>query len=74
MEPYPTPNIIEQDIRVILDKISFVDKIVFGRTNYNTLISSYKNHKEFYNNQAQIVIDYCEKNNKQYHIKNGTIT
>ena len=31
-------------------------------------------YKEFYNNQAQIVIDYCEKNNKQYHIKNGTIT
>lgn len=73
MEPYPSPNIIEQDIVEILDKISFVDKIVFGRTNYNSLISSYKKHKEFYNTQAQIVIDFCENHKIKYHIKKGTI-
>ena len=43
IEPYPTPNIIEQNYDDILDSISFVDKIIFGRTNYNKIISEYKN-------------------------------
>ena len=74
VEPYPTPNIIEQDIKKILKKLVFVDKIIFGRTNYNKNVTSYKEHKIFYNKQASIVIKFCEKNNIQYHIKKGTIT
>ena len=74
VEPYPTPNIIEQDIKKILKKLVFVDKIIFGRTNYNKNVTSYKEHKIFYNKQAGIVIEFCEKNNIQYHIKKGTIT
>ena len=74
IEPYPTPNIVEQNISEILNKICFVDRIVFGRANYNKAISSYNNHKVFYNEQAQIVIDFCKKNKIDYHIKNGTIT
>ena len=74
VEPYPTPNIIEQDIRDILDEISFTDKIIFGRTNYSKVISSYKEHKKFYNEQAQIVIDYCKEKEIEYYIKEKTIT
>lgn len=74
IEPYPTPNIIEQDLEKILDAISFVDKIIFGRTNYNAEISKYLKHKEFYNQLSQMVIDFCTINNKKYHIKEGTIT
>ena len=33
IEPYPTPNFIEQDINEILEVISFCDKIIFGRLN-----------------------------------------
>lgn len=73
IEPYPTPNIIEQELLPILESIKFVDKIIFGRTNYSKEISSYRNNKAFYNEQAQIVIDFCKENNKKYHIKNGTI-
>ncbi len=73
IEPYPTPNIIEQELLPILESIKFVDKIIFGRTNYSKEISSYRNNKVFYNEQAQIVIDFCKENNKKYHIKNGTI-
>lgn len=29
MEPYPTPNIIEQDLIKILESVSFVDKNCF---------------------------------------------
>ena len=34
MEPYPTPNLIEQNLQAILETVKFVDKIIFGRTNY----------------------------------------
>ncbi len=73
IEPYPTPNIIEQDIEVILKATMFADKIIFGRTNYSKEISSYKNHREFYRLQAEKVITFCEENNIQYHIKDGTM-
>ena len=65
---------IEQDIKKILKKLVFVDKIIFGRTNYNKNVTSYKEHRVFYNEQASIVIEFCKKNNIQYHIKKGTIT
>ena len=74
IEPYPTPNIITQDIRMILEAVSFVDKIIFGRTHYNKVISEYKEYKEFYNKESAKVIEFCKKNNILYHIKNGTIT
>lgn len=74
IEPYPTPNIIEQDINDILEEINFVDKIIFGRTNYSKGISSYKKHKEFYNEQAEKVINFCTNKNIDYYIKDGTIT
>lgn len=74
IEPYPTPNIIDQDFDDILEAVSFVDKIIFGRTNYNSKISAYKNHKEFYNIMSQKVIDFCEINHKEWHIKDGTMT
>lgn len=74
IEPYPTPNMIEQDLNILLDNIRFVDRIVFGRLHYNKIVSSYKGYKEYYNKCAKIVIDFCEKNKIDYHIKNGTIT
>lgn len=74
IEPYPTPNIIKQSLQDILDKISFVDYIVFGRWHYNKLVSEYKDHKDFYNKCADEVIAFCKKNKIKYHIKDGTKT
>lgn len=74
IEPYPTPNFIEQDLDQILEVLKFTDKIIFGRTNYNKAISAYKDHKKFYNEQAEKVIRFCKRNKKNFHIKNGTIT
>lgn len=37
-------------------------------------ISAYKNYKEFYNEQANMVIDFCKEHKKVFHIKTGTIT
>lgn len=74
IEPYPTPNFIEQDLSEILNELSFVDKIIFGRLNYNAKVSQYKNYKQFFNDMANLVINFCKTNNKQYHIKDGTIS
>ena len=74
IEPYPTPNLIEQNLQEILKAVSFTDKIIFGRTNYCKEVTAYNDHKSFYNKTAKQVIDFCEKNNIQYHIKEKTIT
>ena len=74
MEPYPTPNLIEQNLHDLLEAVSFVDKIIFGRTNYSTEVSAYKDHKAYYNELAKEVISFCEERGIQYHIKEKTIT
>ncbi len=74
IEPYPTPNIIKQDFSSILEAIGFVDKIIFGRTNYNPEITKYKGVKQYYNELSKQVIDFSVKRNIEYHIKNGTLT
>lgn len=74
IEPYPTPNLIEQDLHTLLEAVSFVDKIIFGRTNYSKEVSTYKTHKKFYNECAAEVIKFCEERGIDYHIKDKTIT
>lgn len=74
IEPYPTPNLINQSINPILKAVEFVDKIIFGRTNYSKEITAYTKHKDFYKEQAIEVIAFCKARNIAYHIKNGTIT
>lgn len=74
IEPYPTPNIFNQQLIDILDEISFVDKIIFGRLNYNKKVREYKDYRKFYNDNADLVINFCQSKNINYHIKNKTIT
>lgn len=74
VEPYPTPNLIEQDLKSILVAVAFTDKIIFGRTNYSKEISEYTAHRAFYNEQAELVIAFCSERNIQFHIKDGTIS
>lgn len=72
IEPYPTPNIVKQNFREILEKISFVDKIIFGKLNYNSTCSKYPNRARYYDQLSQQVIEFCRQNKIEYHIKNGT--
>ncbi|MFR5048748.1 MAG: radical SAM protein [Faecalispora sporosphaeroides] len=73
IEPYPTPNLVEQNIGDLLSAVAFTDKIIFGRTNYNKDVTSYTGHRNFYNEQAKTVIKFCEEHGIAYHIKKGTI-
>lgn len=71
MEPYPSPNLIKQNLKEILKEISFVDNIIFGKLNYNVKSSGWDN-KEFYDEQARIIENFCKKRGINYHIKYGT--
>ena len=72
MEPYPTPNISEQDLSEILEKVSFTDKIIFGKLNYNTKSRNFPDNKQYYEECAKIVLDFCKENGIECHIKYGT--
>lgn len=74
MEPYPTPNLVRQKLDKILDAVSFTDKIIFGRTNYNKEVNAFPDQKEYYNQCANRVIEFCTERGIDYHIKDGTLT
>ncbi len=57
-----------------MEAVSFTNRIIFGRTNYSKEISAYTKHKAFYNEQADIVIQFCNEHGIACYIKNGTIT
>ena len=74
IEPYPTPNFIQQDLMALLEAVLFANRIIFGRTNYNKEISTFTEHRAFYNEQANIVVRFCKECGIAYHIKKGTMT
>lgn len=72
MEPYPTPNLVEQELEPILEEVSFADRIIFGRTNYNKTVSSYPDVKAWYNERVLEVIRFCMNRGIDFYIKRGT--
>lgn len=73
MEPYPTPNILVQDISKLLESVSFVDRIVFGRMNYNTKVTECVDYAGFYRDAAEKVKDFCRQHGIECVIKEGTV-
>jgi len=73
-EPYPTPNIdaTAPEIEALLDEVRFVDKIVFGKWNYNRLVTEYDRQHSFYAQLSPQVTDWCQRHQKRLHIKTGT--
>ena len=72
MEPYPTPNLSKQNLPEILKRIGFVDKIIFGKLNYSVRVTEFEDNKNFYDERADEVINFCENRGIEYHIKYGT--
>lgn len=72
MEPYPTPNLSKQDLSEILKKINFVNKIIFGKLNYNVESTQSGYNGNFYQGCVNLVIEFCRRNDIKYHIKHGT--
>jgi len=74
IEPYPTPNIDPAADRVedLLEALSFVDRVVFGKWNYNRLASAYERDHDFFGPMAERVARWCERYGTSLHIKRGT--
>ncbi|MBU2495542.1 MAG: radical SAM protein [Candidatus Omnitrophica bacterium] len=74
LEPYPTPNLDEEaeNIEQLLSKVGFVNKIIFGKLNYNVSSSNFLHNEDFYERIAGKVIKFCKENNIEFHIKLGT--
>ncbi len=72
MEPYPTPIFVKQNLPDILQEISFADKIIFGKQNYNKESTRYKNGKAFYQKCVEIITEFCNTHEIEHHIKFGT--
>ena len=74
IEPYPTPNLDPEayNIEKLLNAIKFVDKIIFGKLNYNVESNKFESNEKFYKECAKKVIAFCKKHGIKYHIKEGT--
>ena len=74
IEPYPTPNIDpgSVDVERLLEALSFVDRVVFGKWNYNALASAHEREHGFYGDVAARVAAWCARSGKSLHMKSGT--
>ncbi len=74
IEPYPTPNIVDQEICNLLESIKFVDKIIFGKIHYTREATEYlKSDHDFYKRCIAQVIQFCMKKRIEYYIKEKTL-
>ncbi|MBE0418269.1 MAG: radical SAM protein [Coriobacteriia bacterium] len=74
IEPYPTPNVdpTSADIRPLLSALESVRKVVFGKWNYSSLVSSFPEANGHYEKAAVAVAAWSQEGGKILHIKNGT--
>jgi DNA repair photolyase len=66
MEPYPTPNIWQQDVLRVLEAVDFVDEIRLGQLNYNDVVKQYPGWRAFYRQTGVIARDWCGVRGIQY--------
>jgi len=72
IEPYPTPNILQQNLYQLLSSVDFVDRIIFGQMNYVSEATRYPRREEFYKNSVATVVNFCEDLGIEWHIKEKT--
>ena len=72
IEPYMPPAMVKQDLRELLEKISFVDFILMGKLNYDTRANT-PEVREYYQGAITILRDFCNDHGIRYYIKKETI-
>lgn len=68
IEPYPCPEIFKQDIKELLERLSFVNFMIFGRWNYDDRADT-PEAKQFYVDAAAEFVDFCKAHGIRYHVK-----
>ena len=61
IEPYPTPNIMRQEIGPLLEAVAFVDELYFGGWNYSPLAGASSERDLFYRSQGRVVRAFCQQ-------------
>jgi DNA repair photolyase len=72
VEPYPPSAIHKQNLQDLLDELSFVDLIVFGKWNYDKRARTEEARQEYAGN-IEVLTDFCKSNNIRLHIKSDTL-
>ncbi len=72
MEPHPCPGIYKQDDYAFWENINFVDFIIFGKWNYNSLAST-EEARRYYAETVPKFIDFCKEHGIRYHVKDKTM-
>jgi len=65
IEPYPTSNILRQEVGPLLEAVAFVDELYFGGWNYSPLAGASAERDGFYRSQGRVVRAFC----RQHHIR-----
>lgn len=68
LEPFPCPAKYKQEIRPLLERLSFVNFLILGKWNYEPLCLTPEAHK-FYLELADEFIDFCRDHAIRYHVK-----
>jgi DNA repair photolyase len=66
IEPYPTPNIMTQDLSAMLEAVAFVDHIFFGCWSYNARATEFPRAREYYRTQSNMVRRFCVQHGIEY--------
>jgi len=72
MEPYPPSAIYKQRIEDLLEKLNFVDLIVFGMWNYDKRARTDFARGEYAAN-IDTLTDFCKSNSIRLHVKSDTL-
>lgn len=66
IEPYPTPNIHLQEIRDLLEAVSFVDSIDLLPWNYSSMTARYPDAAGFYRAMDEETASFCRERGIEY--------
>jgi DNA repair photolyase len=72
MEPYPTSEIYKQDFEQLLQRLSFVDLILFGKWNYDKRANTEQARSEYAEN-VDVLKTFCKANNIRNYVKSDTL-
>jgi len=61
IEPYPTPNLLQQSLEEILEAVGFAGQIDFSGWNYNYRVKEFPEYQQFYRDQAAVVRRFCKE-------------
>lgn len=59
IEPYPTPNLISQNLEDILEAVGFADHLYFSGWNYNNQVKEFHDYREFYRDMSGRAKRFC---------------